>query len=667
MVDLANLTTFPDPTYKTIQFSSYDHRSQIPGGPDWFANSDGFGGEPIPNFEEVLIEPDSSGVGEYLVADVDGPGAIVRVWTASIAGTIKMYIDGTKTPVFDSTAEMFFHRPYDHYKEFESINSEVFKKSIRQRDASYAAIPFNKHLRIVWKGDIKKIHFYQLQLRLYAKGISVTSFQPSDIKEYSEIIDKVGLALYDPDNNLKPKSEESIIPFSETIKTGKLKTVVELSGGKAIEKFTIKLDANNIDLALRQTILHIVFDNYPWGQVQSPVGDFFGAAPGINPYNCLPFTVKPDGTMICRFIMPFKKSAKIIIENKGNQEVSVKGSVLPMKYVWNDNSMHFRAKWRIDNNILADNEKIHDLPFLLANGKGLYVGSTSYLMNPADGPASWGNWWGEGDEKIFIDNEKKPSTFGTGSEDYYNYSWSSADIFYFPFCGQPRNDGPANRGFVTNYRYHLLDALPFNENISFYMELFHHEPTPGLSYSRIGYHYAKPGLLDDHQPIMSEDIRELIMPANWKPIAVKGSRNSLFYSAEDLIVSRIEINIEYGNFWEGSKTLIWKPKKSGDKISFDIPVKIAGNKRIHMSAKLSPSSGKIKLSMDGQSVFNNNEIDLYRPYRTLLRNFNLVTKELTKGKHRLTIEYTGGGKENTEIGIDFFWVQSLLRVENLQS
>jgi hypothetical protein len=76
MVDLAGLASFPDPHFRTVQFSSYDRRSRLPGGPDWFANSDGFGGEPIPNFEKVLKEPDQTGMGEYLIADLDGPGAV---------------------------------------------------------------------------------------------------------------------------------------------------------------------------------------------------------------------------------------------------------------------------------------------------------------------------------------------------------------------------------------------------------------------------------------------------------------------------------------------------------------------------------------------------------------------------------------------------------------
>ena len=135
MVDMTTLATFPDPAYRMVQFSSYDHRSQLPGGPDWFANSDGFGGEPIPNFEKVLRQPNADGVGEYLVADVEGPGAVVRLWTAAIAGEIRMYIDGADKPVFKGSANDFFHRQYDHFAQMKEIDADRFRQTVYQRDA----------------------------------------------------------------------------------------------------------------------------------------------------------------------------------------------------------------------------------------------------------------------------------------------------------------------------------------------------------------------------------------------------------------------------------------------------------------------------------------------------------------------------------------------------
>ncbi len=327
--------------------------------------------------------------------------------------------------------------------------------------------------------------------------------------------------------------------------------------------------------------------------------------------------------------------------------------------------MHFRARWRVNNNLQPSVYNTYDVPFLMAVGQGTYVGTTSIVLNPADVPSSWGNWWGEGDEKVFVDFGEVPSLFGTGSEDYYNYSWSSPDIFFYPYCGQPRNDGPGNRGFVTNYRWHILDPIPFKEEIRFYMELFTHRPTPGLSYARIGYHYARPGLTDDHFPIMPEDVRPLELPPNWQPVASHGSRNSLFYQAEDIITSNPSYQIYRGNLWAAGELLAWKPESNGESLNFQIPVPGDGKYRIWFTAALTPNSGKLSASLNGNPTnFSGgvSEIDLFVPYRTLSRNFSLETVELKKATNlEITIHYTGSdsGSREPEIGLDFIWLQKL--------
>ncbi|MBC8358148.1 MAG: DUF2961 domain-containing protein [Candidatus Aminicenantes bacterium] len=663
MIDLVKLANFPDPSFRTMQYSSFDRRSNLPGGQDWFANSDGFGKEPIPNFQKILKEPDEDGIGEYLISDVKGPGAIVRLWSAAISGKIQLFIDGQLTPLYDGPANDFFHRVYDSFPDVNKLNLDRLKKTIYQRDAAYAPIPFAKSMRLVWIGNLQTIHFYQVQVRLYEPGTKIISFSPEDLSTYSDVINRVTEALYDPDQNLAPHSKEPAVPFESTLDPSKQTEILSLDGPKAIEVLSLQLKADNMDKALRQTLLHILCDDYPWGQVQTPVGDFFGAAPGINPYQSLPFTVNPDGTMICRYVMPFKKTFKMRIENHGDQTVKIKGFVLPMAFTWDEKrSMHFRARWRTNHNLIASNKAVQDLPFLLANGKGLYVGTSSYILNPNNVPTPYGNWWGEGDEKIFVDDDKVPSIFGTGSEDYYNYSWSSPDIFYFPYCGQPRNDGPGNRGFVTNFRWHILDPLPFQNNIRFFLELYSHERTPGLSYARIGYHYARPGLTDDHLAIMPEDLRHLQLPENWQPASRMGARNSVFYNAEKIVKSKLHTRYEKGRLWAGGKLLVWNPPKKGESLTFIFRAKEKGEKRIHIAAALTPYSGKISILVDNKptTLANKKEIiNLYRPFRTLLRNFTLPPMELKPGKHTLTLKFEGAepGIKKPAIGIDFIWIQ----------
>jgi hypothetical protein len=663
MIDMVGLTRFPRPAYETVQFSSYDRRSNLPGGPGWFANSDGFGGEPVPGFEAVLREPGEDGVGQYLIADVEGPGALVRLWTAAIDGTVQLWLDGSDEPVFDGPADDFFHRPLDTWARSGSFDRDLVERTLYQRDAVYAPVPFARRLRLAWTGNIEGIHFYQMEVREYAPGTGVVTFSPGDLVTYRDTIREVIATLADPDANV-PSDSGDALPIAVTLAPGESADVLTIDRPAAIQRLELRLDAERLDRALRQTLLHIHFDEHPSAQVDSPLGDFFGAAPGINPYQSLPFTVEPDGTMISRFVMPFERSARIVLENIGDQPVTVAGAARVIAYEWDaERSMHFRARWRVDHGLIADPAAVQDLPFLLARGQGVYVGTTSILLNPNPIPTPGGDWWGEGDEKVFIDEHPRPSLFGTGSEDYYNYSWSSPDIFTLPYCGQPRNDGPGNRGFVTNYRWHILDPLPFADTIGFYMELYSHERTPGFSYARIGYHYGRPGVTDDHLAITPEDVRELHLPENWVPAARGAARNSVFYQTEDLAADA-SLPMASGNLYAGGQLPIWSPRASGEVLRLNVAVPEAGEYRIHFVARLDPGSGALHVNWDGEPADlggGSPTVDLYRPYRTLLRNFTIARQQLAAGAHTLEFRFDGAPAEVSmpQIGIDFVWVQKI--------
>ncbi len=206
--------------------------------------------------------------------------------------------------------------------------------------------------------------------------------------------------MKNPGKLISSTNPHNIEQFSAEIAGGAKKEVLTMNGERAIRRLTLEVKAKHPRKALRQTILLITFDHAAKAQVQSPIGDFFGAAPGVNPYTSLPFTVKEDGIMICRFWMPFHDAMKIVFKNRGDQKVRVTGSVYHKDYSWQaKRSMYFHAYWRVDHNLNPDFP--YDLPFIAAIGKGLYVGIASYIYNPIEIPHTAGNWWGEGDEKIF--------------------------------------------------------------------------------------------------------------------------------------------------------------------------------------------------------------------------------------------------------------------------
>ena len=325
--------------------------------------------------------------------------------------------------------------------------------------------------------------------------------------------------------------------------------------------------------------------------------------------------------MVSRWVMPFQKNLKLKLFNYGRQKVKISGSALALDYTWQEaRSMHFRARWRVDHDVVASNQDVQDLPFLLAHGQGLYVGTTSYLLNPNNVPTPYGNWWGEGDEKVFIDDDKTPSIFGTGSK-ITTIIPGLLQIFSFsPTVVNRVTTVPGNRGFVTNFRWHILDPIPFKHHIRFFMELYSHEVTPHLTYARIGYHYARPGLTDDHVAIMPSDLRPLQLPENWEPAARMGARNSTMYSAEKILIESSNTRFLKGRLWAEGKLLVWTPEKQGESKDFVLKVDTHEKYRIYITAALNPRSGRFSVLLDGKSLPQRGQegpIDLYRPHRTL--------------------------------------------------
>lgn len=648
MTDLERLATTPAENYRSVQFSSYDRRSVSPDKPYWFGNADGFGLEPVPGFEKVLREPGSDGIGEYLMCDVKGPGAIVRLWTAQISGTVKMFLDGKQ--VYNGAADRFFWNFPAEAGDMEGIRMQG---TFRQYDALYFPVPFAKSCRIEWTGDLKAIHFYHVGMRLYDKNAKVKTYRADDPKTYRSDIEHVAKILADPESTVPTGEKYDVI---RTVSKGDRQEIIRIEGNRVIEQLKIKLNAPMPEKALRQTVLRIFFDGASVPQVESPVGDFFGAAPGVNPYVSLPFSIAPDGTMTCRFAMPFKESASVQIINMSDQNIELTASASARSYTWDENrSMYFRARWRINHGLKASNREAVDIPYLLAMGEGRLAGAACFLMNPSNVPTASGNWWGEGDEKIFVDNDRFPSFFGTGSEDYYNYSWSAPDIFCYPYCGQPRDDGPATRGFVSNFRWHVLDDIPFADKLAFYMELLPHGIVPGFAYARIVYLYGREGTIDDHCTITADDLRPQTIP-EWNPVTFRSSLNYRFVSAETAFKGNADTGFEYDPLWAEGKIFVWKPKQPGEKINFEVQTS-AGKKDMQISAGHMPGGGKIRVYVNNIPVKLNKKdtLDLHDDHRMLNRAYTTGEIDFVQGKNVITIENLSDTEVKT--GIDLLWIK----------
>jgi hypothetical protein len=216
--------------------------------------------------------------------------------------------------------------------------------------------------------------------------------------------------------------------------------------------------------------------------VEAPLGDFFGTGPGLAPYDSLPFSVEHDGTCVSRWPMPFRESAMVIV----TESAGIQGELWAEPREWTEQSLYFHAKWRPESQ--TSTRPYRDLGLLDVEGTGVYVGAMFNLTNP-----SGAKWWGEGDEKMRVDGEAFPSIFGTGTEDYFGYAWSTPEYFTHAFHSQTRaGTGRRFDGAFSMNRYHTLDAVPFSRNFTFDLELWHWDDT-SVKWSSMAYYYARPG------------------------------------------------------------------------------------------------------------------------------------------------------------------------------
>jgi len=637
MTDLQRLASLPTPAYTTRQFSSYNRQSKTPDDTEgWFANRDR---------GQYLREEKAGDRTEYVMMDAEGPGAIVRIWSANPEGTLRIYLDGATEPVLTAPmADLLGGKVAGLPEPIAGMRSRGWNL--------YFPIPYSKHCKVTSdKGNF----YYQVNYRTYAPGTQAKSFEQADLQRLAPRIQQIAKQL--EGRRDEPADEGKKVLLSGQVNAGK-EISVNVDGPKAISWLHVQFPGvfpQDEPAMARGLVLKMSFDGE--NTVECPLGDFFGTAPGLSRYHSLPLKIFGEGKSFAEsaWFMPFARQARISIVNLTNTAYAVHATLSVVPCEWTDRSLLFHAKWRIERDLPSRPHS--DWTHLECKGNGRFVGGSLNVVNPVRG------WWGEGDEKIWVDDDRFPSLFGTGSEDYFNYSWSAPDLFWLPYCGQPRNDGPGNRGFVTNYRWHVADALPFDRSIAFYLELFSHERLPGFSYARIGYHYGRPGIIDDQLAIKPADVRELRLPEAWEPAARGGASRAVFHQAETL-VRGARLPLEAGRLYAGGQLPVWRPARPGETLHLRVPVDSAGQYRIRFVARLDGDGGRVRLQWDGAAAAlasGDSTVDLRVAGRTILRDFYLRPMRLTAGPHDLALVFDGAAPEvaRPAIGIDFVWVQGV--------
>jgi hypothetical protein len=278
------------------------------------------------------------------------------------------------------------------------------------------------------------------------------------------------------------------------VESGQTLKMAEIDGPGCIRHIWIT-GGGNEPYFLKKTVLRMYWDGETDPSVEVPLGDFFGAMHGLaHSYVSLPLSVVGRGMRMglnTYFPMPFDKRAKVELVNECEK------SPLTIYYhvdyeLYDDHLspdlLRFHAGWHRETckatsdrvNLTGDENYV----VLDARGRGHYVGCMLGVKSLQP------DWWGEGDDMIFVDGEKwPPSLHGTGTEDYFLSAYGFPVRFEGPYHGVLQTGDTYDwTGRWIVYRFHIEDPVVFRRSIRVTIE-HGHANDRGDDWTSVAYWY----------------------------------------------------------------------------------------------------------------------------------------------------------------------------------
>ena len=385
----------------------------------------------------------------------------------------------------------------------------------------------------------------------------------------------------------------------------------------------------------QEMLLRMFWDGEQRPSVEAPVGDFFANAFGQRrEVISLPVVVEDGDSYNCFWQMPFRKSARIEIVNQSGKQIRllyynidwIKKKKLPK------GTPYFHAQYRQEYPV----EQGRDYVILDTKGKGHYVGTVLAVRTRSP------LWFGEGDEKIYIDGEKKPSIWGTGTEDYFLCAWGlkpcNTPYFGCPYCDPWGILG----GHTCAYRWHLNDPIVFNHGIKVTLEHFGWVPEDeNPHYKRTSWNERQ----DDYSSVAfwyqtgestftarAPDAKARKLPSLDRIIAYARDFTNASYHSDGVAVP------QQLDFYDGPQ-LFFKPR-SGNGAWVEMQFEVTNKEplRLLLNATKAEDYGRYQVSLDGVKL--GEPVDFYSA-KLVNEEVQLLDFWPAPGKYTLRLECVG--------------------------
>lgn len=645
LTNLEALAKLPSKGEKSEMWSSYDRKSKVDSVSgafiDWSANNDGL----RPQF--IRKEGDNE-----VLAEMTGPGAIVRIWSASPKkGKVNIYIDGAKTPIVSESFIDYFTPSIPAFN-FSELVYETNAKGFN----NYVPITYQKSCKIVAEPGWGQ--YYHFNYITFKKDVIIEAFNPNLNQEHQEALTKVNTFFKKHMGENPTESKLNITNKNIVLQTDTQADVYQIKGKGAIASLKAKVKTENpehIDEILRKTILEIAWDGEAAPSVWSPIGDFFGSAPGFNTYKTLPMGMIDD-EMYSYWYMPFSKGAKITLHNFSKHPVNITLEIGETELIGKIKDYgRFHAKWHRDLEPV-EKDRWPDWLLLKTEGKGRFLGASLSIWNPKGGSNTNGGeghyWWGEGDEKFFVDNETFPSTFGTGTEDYFGYAWCDPSIFEQAFHSQSIDSD--NMGYQAVNRWQVIDNIPFQKSFDGYLEKYFANDWP-TQYATVVYWYLDANGKDFISKTPPDELYGYEIPYEVfrKPNVLEAESLKIVKNTGGWAnLNEFAHETLYENV-SGHKILFWDTQKNKEnELIVEFESEKVGKFEVYANVLRQKDGGEFNISMNNQKLkslsFQSSDETQYTEV------IKLGTVNLAKGKQKIVFNLLQNSTFPQKLWVDYF-------------
>lgn len=383
-----------------------------------------------------------------------------------------------------------------------------------------------------------------------------------------------------------------------------------------------------------ELVLRCYWDGAQEPAVEAPVGDFFACGFGRRqPVQSATVVVEDGDSYNCFWPMPFARSARITLTNESDKPL---------------NSTYFHVDW--ESRGFAPGT-----PFFCAQYRQEFPAArgTDYLVLDAEGAGHYvgtvlsvrtrsPEWFGEGDDRFYIDGEEVASIQGTGTEDYFLSAWG-LQRNSMPYSGTTVLEGGWGHlgQRTTAYRWHVADPVRFARSLRVCFE--HKGWVPGDE---------KPdGKVHGH----TERFDDFASVAFWYQVG-QPKRFAMLPPAKDRVPPNLDAVVEGkgllaaaktaggdcelqpGPEWTGAGQVLFRGQQVGAWLEVAFTAPAAGRRALVLPLTRSYDFGSYRVLLDGVEVMR--EIDLYSP-EVRVEEVLLGTHDWDAGKHVLRFECTG--------------------------